>query len=121
MSQKMNIPLNELQKFQSTISKKILMKFGDHQEKDGWGWFVDLELNYNNNIFNKNKYNTSKQFSILETIREYPSIRSTKSINNFHDKSVFEMEKKTKTNRNSFIYIRVITSLIIIFLVYILI
>lgn len=75
-----------------------------------WGWFVDLELNKNINIIafpntntmKRNKY-TQKIINIPETIKEYPSIRSMKSMKNLHDSSmIFEMDDddkhKHKTN-----------------------
>lgn len=101
MSQKINDNLYDLRRFQSIISKKIFKKFGFNKSisKDEWGWFVDPELNYN---FNKNKYskNSPKYVSIPETIKEYPKIRSMKSINNFHE-LIFEPDKKSSSNVRS--------------------
>jgi hypothetical protein len=81
---------------------------------NGWGWFVDIELNeeptrvihnrFNNSIFNKNKYRYNiHKISLPSTIKEYPSIRSMKSMTNLNDTSmIFEMDgdynKKHRTN-----------------------
>jgi hypothetical protein len=69
---------------------------------NGWGWFVDIELN--SEPIRIQRYKKSSQFvSIPNTIKEYPSIRSMKSMKNLHDTSmIFEMddidETKHRTN-----------------------
>ena len=78
-----------------------------------WGWFIDLELNVNTNtnINNTNmikRFKSSKYISVPETIKEVPSIRSIKSINNLHDNfMIFEMdnddEYKNKTTITSYL------------------
>lgn len=127
MTERMNDRLNELRKFQSEISKKIFKKFGfdDLKSSNGWGWFVDPELTYNYDIFNKNKYPknvyASNHVSIPETIKEYPTIRSIKSINNFHDKSIIDIEIKDKTIKTDFNYVNVVGVVTLVSLIYVLI
>lgn len=74
---------------------------------NGWGWFVDIELDYEpiKNLPNNNRYKTSQNVSIPKTIQEYPSIRSMKSMRNLHDTSMmFEMDDvyddKHRTNKH---------------------
>lgn len=125
MSQKINDNLYDLRRFQSIISKKILKKFGiDYSTSgNGWGWFVDPELDYNNK-FNKNKYATLKHISIPNTIQEYPRIRSIKSINNFHNnfRNNLEVEMDNKsTNTRETNYINIVGVATLLSLIYILI
>jgi len=77
---------------------------------NGWGWFVDIELNSEPAIIPKTKNITqpiyipsSRYVSVPKTIKEYPSIRSMKSLNSLHDTSMmFEMDddSKHRTNKN---------------------
>lgn len=122
MSLEMSNRINELRNFQSIISKKILRKFSiNHSNsRNGWGWFVDPELDYNYK-FNKNKYTTSKHISIPNTIQEYPKIRSIKSINNFHDDLAFEMMDNKTTNTRETNYINIVGIATLVSLIYILI
>jgi len=89
--------------------KEYYMKFigiRDPQLTNGWGWFVDIESNlepikYRQNNF---RYKQSVNISMPETIKEYPSIRSMKSMKNLHDTSLmFQMDedndKKHRTNK----------------------
>jgi hypothetical protein len=128
MSQKINI-INELKRYQSLLSKKILLKFGinDSSSKDSWGWFVDPE---SNDIFNKNKYNQNigklKHISIPSTIQEYPkTIRSLKSMNNFHDESEIynksNKSNKSNKNKNISIYANIVGIITFVSLIYVLI
>jgi len=124
MSREMNNRLNDLRRFQSIISKKIFKKFGfdESNSKDGWGWFVDPELIYNlNRNKSKNVYG-SKHISIPETIKEYPKIRSMKSINNFNE-LIFEPDKKSSANVRSpqINYTNIVGAITLISLFYILI
>jgi hypothetical protein len=80
---------------------------------NGWGWFVDLELNsepikITNSHFNR--YKPLKYISVLNTIKEYPSIRSMKSITNLNDVSMkFEMDKDFNKNITNNITLCIIT------------
>lgn len=125
-SNKNNNQLNELREYSIILSKKIFMKFGingGQDSKEEWGWFIDPELSYC--MFNKNKYtkniDLTKHLSIPETIKEYPSIRSRKSITNLNN---FEGDKdKTKYNKMRFnfknITTRVVTLAIFVSLSYV--
>lgn len=63
--------------------------------ENGWGWFVDIELNYEQSkIIQRPSYN----LSVLKTIKEYPSIRSMKSMTNLHDNLITIDLEKDKTN-----------------------
>ena len=69
----------------------------DQELENGWGWFVDIETNsepiriIQNNYF---KYKIPKRVPVLKTIKEYPSIRSMKSMKNLHDSSMmFDMDE----------------------------
>lgn len=87
------VSLDTLKKYQSTLTKKIMKKFGTNNSPimDGWGWFVDPDTNYDYS----NKYDKFKQqklsISIPDTIQEmqeYSTLRmrrSLKSINNFQN------------------------------------
>ena len=59
---------------------------------DGWGWFIDLESNYQEIFPNKYKKQT---LTHLPTINEMPSLRSFKSMGNLL-KLDEELEKKNK-------------------------
>lgn len=63
---------------------------------NGWGWFVDIEINSEPIKTTKYKYNRikpSQYVSIPSTIKEYPSIRSMKSMTNLYDTSmIFDMD-----------------------------
>ena len=127
MSQKNNI-INELKRYQTVLSKKILLKFGvnDSSSKDSWGWFVDPE---SNNIFNKNKYNQNigklKHISIPSTIQEYPppKIRSLKSMNNFHNEyeTHIKSNKSNKSNKKISVYTNIVGIITFVSLIYVLI
>jgi len=95
MSPEMKNRINELQRFQAIISKKLLNKFGinnNHNETiDEWGWFIDPEINYF-------KTQIVTQFSIPTTIQEeIPKIGYTEckrytecihNINNIHNQII---------------------------------
>lgn len=78
-----------------------------------WGWFVDIELNSEpiRQIKPFYGYKPSRYVSVPETIREYPSIRSMKSMKNLHDTSmIFEMDDDDIKHRtNNCIYVNIIT------------
>ncbi len=91
---------------------------------NGWGWFVDIELNSEPIKTTKYKYNRNKPsqyVSIPSTIKEYPSIRSMKSMTNLYDTSmIFDMDydlEKHITNKLPNIYLHgfCIISLLIIY------
>lgn len=71
---------------------------------NGWGWFVDIELNSEPIKKLQTKYIRYKPSQYLSTIKEYPSIRSMKSMRNLHDTSmIFDMDydlEKHITNKN---------------------
>jgi hypothetical protein len=74
--------------------------------ENGWGWFVDIELNSQPvKIIKNNRYKSSQKMLIPTTIQEYPSIRSMKSMKNLQDTSLmFEMnecENNHRTNNNT--------------------
>jgi hypothetical protein len=91
---------------------------------NGWGWFVDIELNeesskilhnrFNNSIFNKNKYRYNiHKISLPSTIEEYPSIRSMKSMTNLNDTSmIFQNIEDYNTKHITNNYIMVYTNII---------
>jgi hypothetical protein len=67
---------------------------------DGWGWFIDIESNYQEIFPNKYKKQTLNHLH-LPTINEMPSLRSFNSMRNLHEDSMFfkmdeELEKKNK-------------------------
>lgn len=85
--------------------------------ENGWGWFVDVELNSEPIIIQQYK-KPSQYCSIPRTIQEYPSIRSMKSIQNLHDTSmIFEMDdiddSKHRTNR----FVNIVKNIVIIMIV----
>jgi len=90
--------------------------------ENGWGWFVDIELN--SEAIGIQKYKKlSQYFLIPKTIQEYPSIRSMKSMNNLHDTSmIFEMNNvdnsKHRMNRFVSIVIDTLVGIIGVFLCY---
>ena len=90
--------------------KEYNMKFigiKDPQLANGWGWFVDIESNLESIKHRQNNYFRYKPLvnvSMPETIKEYPSIRSMKSMKNLHDKSLMfqideDDDKKHRTNK----------------------
>jgi hypothetical protein len=109
--------------FMMTINEYFTKIFRtDTNLENGWGWFVDIELNsepirvvkktFNKyNIYNGyNKYN--RYMSIPKTIKEYPSIRSMKSTRNLHDTSMlFNMEEDNNEKSNSNKYASLYTNL----------
>ena len=85
--------------------KEYYMKFigtRDPQTTNGWGWFVDIELNSQPIKFieNNGMYKQSQNVSIPEIIKEYPSIRSMKSMKNLqHTSQIDEDDIKHRTNK----------------------
>jgi len=79
---------NQLNKGQSKSLQEYYIKFMEIKDPhvgNGWGWFVDLDLT----SFPKSKpikiiQNYKASHIHLNTIKEYPSIRSMKSMTNFH-------------------------------------
>ena len=72
---------------------------------DGWGWFIDIESNYQEIFPNKYKKQT---LTHLPTINEMPSLRSFKSIRNLNEDSmIFKMDKELeKKNKYKYTYIK---------------
>lgn len=73
--------------------KEYYMTFIEIREPDlanGWGWFIDIELNAEpiRLINSSYHYKPSKYVTVPKTIKEYPSIRSMKSMTNLHDTSI---------------------------------
>ena len=79
---------NQLNKGQSKSLQEYYIKFMEIKDPhvgNGWGWFVDLDLT----SFPKSKpikiiQNYKSSQIHLNTIKEYPSIRSMKSMTNLH-------------------------------------
>ena len=101
------------------------IEFTDHDLENGWGWFVDIELNFEPErvIQYKNKYNSiSKCLHTPQTITEYHSIRSRNSMSNLHETSmIFQMDNdddKNNTSMNGFIYINTICIILIALICY---
>ena len=76
---------------------------------DGWGWFIDIESNYQEIFPNKYKKQT---LTHLPTINEMSSLRSFKSMSNLHeDYMIFKMDKELdeeleKKNKYKYTYIK---------------
>ena len=72
---------------------------------DGWGWFIDLESNYQEIFPNKYK---KQMLNYLPTINEMPSLRSFKSMGNLHEDSmIFKMDEELeKKNKYKYTYIK---------------
>ncbi len=88
--------------------KQYCMSFIEEKEQiliGEWGWFIDIESNFE--PIKTIKYQTfSRHVSILKTIKEYPSIRSMKSMKNLHDMSmIFEMDDVNKHRTNKYVNI----------------
>jgi len=76
---------------------------------NGWGWFVDIELN-SEPIRIQKYHKASLNVSIPKTIQEYPSIRSMKSMKNLHDTSmIFEMDDIDDSKHRTNSYIKIIS------------
>lgn len=106
MTPHFNLNSKIFQKIPSMISyKDYYMNYIGTKETNldnGWGWFIDLELN--SEPLKLNTYR-KKYTKIIypKTIKEFPNIRSMKSISNFNDQSmVFEMDEEInhRTNNN---------------------
>jgi hypothetical protein len=70
---------------------------------DGWGWFIDIESNYQEIFPNKYKKQT---LTHLPTINEMSSLRSFKSMRNLHEDSmIFKMDKELE-KKNKYTYIK---------------
>jgi hypothetical protein len=87
---------SEVQSSSSMMTfKEYYMSFSgirDQHLANGWGWFVDIELN-SESIRIPRYQKPSQYVSIPKTIQEYPSIRSMKSMKNLHDTSmIFDMD-----------------------------
>lgn len=116
MSQNYNLIKNEEPTSLSMMTfKDYYMTFIGIKEPylaNGWGWFVDIELNSEPiRVNTSNKYKPFQYISVLKTIHEYPSIRSMKSMKNLHDTSmIFEMDDYDMKHRtNSFNFGNLIT------------
>lgn len=106
------------------------IEFTDNDLENGWGWFVDIELNFEpakiiqHKNKNKNKNNClSKYLHIPQTIKEYHSIRSRNSMSNLHESSmIFQMDddddNKNKTSIANFIYINTICIILMALIFY---
>lgn len=98
---------------------KSMMTFKDYHMRfigiidphlaNGWGWFVDIELNAEQIMMKKKLYYKPPQcVTVPKTIKEYPSIRSMKSIKNLHEISMTseindDNDKKHITNNGNII------------------
>lgn len=87
---------------------------------NGWGWFVDIESNSEQIKHRQNNYFT-QNVSMLKTIKEYPSIRSMKSMKNLHDTSLMfqideDVDKKYRENNICSIMIGHIVGIISLFI-----
>jgi len=95
--------------------KDYYMKFigiNDSNLSNGWGWFVDIELNSEpiRSIQNNNKTRNN----IAITKKEYSSIRSMKSMNNLYDTSMmFDMDEFNEIHKTNN-YIIILTNLLCI-------
>lgn len=107
MSQMFNLTQKEFSISPSMMTfKEYYMSFIDKEPylANGWGWFVDIELDYEPITITKpyNHYKSSHYVSIPKTIKEYPSIRSMKSMKNLHDTSmIFDMDEDLVNNRSN--------------------
>lgn len=83
--------------------------FKEYYLVNGWGWFVDIELNAEQIMMKKKLYYKPPQcVTVPKTIKEYPSIRSMKSIKNLHEISMTseindDNDKKHITNNGNII------------------
>lgn len=81
-----------LNKYQSKSLQEYYIKVVEIKDSyigNGWGWFVDLDLKSISNSISKSKpikiiqnYKSSQVY--INSIKEYPRIRSMKSIQNLH-------------------------------------
>lgn len=72
---------------------------------DGWGWFIDIETNYNELSFPfKNKFisNSYNHVCIPSTINETPSMRSFTSMINLHDETIIFKKKDKLENKYNY-------------------
>jgi hypothetical protein len=74
---------------------------------DGWGWFIDIESDYQEIFPNKYKKQTLNHLH-LPTINEMSSLRSFKSMKNLHEDSmIFKMDEEVeKKNKYKYTYIK---------------
>ena len=81
---------------------------------EGWGWFIDIESNYNEDLFPfKNKFisHSYNHVCIPSTINETPSMRSFTSMMNLHDETIInkrdedDLENEFKHNYQFLDYI----------------
>ena len=81
---------------------------------EGWGWFIDIESNYNEDPFPfKNKFisHSYNHVCIPLTINETPSMRSFTSMMNLHDETIInkrdedDLENEFKHNYQFLDYI----------------
>lgn len=96
--------------------KDYYMRFNgirDPHLANGWGWFVDIELNSEpiRMINPSYHYIPSQYVTLPKTIKEYPSIRSMKIMKNLQDTSMlFEIDDDDVKHRtNNFSYCNIIT------------
>jgi len=108
--------MNLLQKKVSIFPSMITFKeyyrafvgIKDSHLENGWGWFIDIELSAEPKRLKKLNYNKpSQHVTVLKTIKEYPSIRSMKSMSNLQDSSMLfdmdEVDYKHRTNNKKII------------------
>lgn len=130
MSQNINNETGS-EKIESSIFSLISGVKDYYKEKNvdnGYGWFVDIESNpekIKKIPYNKNNYKPSKYVSIPETIPEYPTIRSLKSINNLCEADINESEKekynhkyKSTKNISIFMYCNIIGTITLTLMCY---
>jgi|LakMenEpi03Aug12_release.lakeMendotaPanAssembly.Ray.scaffolds.fasta_scaffold1821472_2 hypothetical protein len=109
--------INQKFKTSSMTLREYYIKIKEPYFSNEWGWFVDTELiSRPTRVINRQ--------SVLQPIKEYPSIRSMKSIQNLHDLEENNIYNNKKQNYYSFtnlIYtnlIGMITFAIVCFIIY---
>ena len=95
MTNKQNLNKHQSKSLQEYYIKVVEIK--DSYIGNGWGWFVDLDLK---------TISKSKPIKIIQnykssqnTIKEYPSIRSMKSMTNLH-----QMNNEMNNHKNFYKY-----------------
>jgi len=122
MSNNLNLNKGQSKSLQEYYIKVVEIK--DPHVGNGWGWFVDLDLNSfpkSNPIKIIQNYKSSQIH--LNTIKEYPSIRSMKSMTNLNQMNN-EINNQMNNHKNfykytNFIYINLIGIIIFTMIYYI--
>lgn len=117
MSQSLDLTINNIYSFPSFMTfREYYMSFIETKDpniENGWGWFVDIELNSEPITILKPQFNNrlSQHPLIPNKIKKFSSIRSIKSVKCLHDTSMFfEMDEddnkhRTNTYMNMVIYV----------------